>query len=106
FLADAASYAVSLVILLLIRAAFEEARTGERHHVLAEINEGIHWLFGQHYILIVNLAASVTNAFFQIVILVVIVAERNRGASATLIGIALACFGIGGVIDTEAGVRI
>jgi len=103
FLADAVSYAVSLVTLLLIRAPFEEARTGERHHVLAEINEGIHWLLGQQYILIVNLAASVTNAFFQIVILVVIVAERNRGASATLIGIALAGFGVGGVIGSVAG---
>jgi len=103
FLADAVSYAVSLVTLLLIRVPFEEPRTEERHHVLAEIKEGIHWLLGQHYILIVNLAASVTNAFFQIVILVVIVAERNRGASATLIGIALGGFGVGGVIGSVAG---
>jgi predicted MFS family arabinose efflux permease len=100
FLADAFSYAVSLITLLLIRAPFEEAPTEERRHVLAEIAEGIRWLLGQRYILIVNLAASVTNALFQIVILVVIVAERERGASASLIGLALAGFGVGGVIGS------
>jgi predicted MFS family arabinose efflux permease len=103
FLADALSYLVSLVTLLLIRSPFEEERTGERRHVLAEIREGIRWLRGQPYILIVNLAASVSNALFQIVVLVVIVAEQRRGASASLIGLVLAGFGLGGLAGSLAG---
>jgi predicted MFS family arabinose efflux permease len=103
FLADALSYVVSLITLLLIRSPFEEQRTEQRHHVVTEIVEGVRWLVSQRYILIVNLAASVTNALFQIVILVVIVAERNRGASASLIGIVLAGLGIGGVAGSLAG---
>jgi len=104
FLADALSYVFSLVTLLLIRSPFEEPRTAEqRQHVVAEIGEGIRWLWGQHYVLIVNTAASVTNALFQIVVLVVIVAERDRGAPASVIGLVLAGFGAGGLIGSLAG---
>jgi predicted MFS family arabinose efflux permease len=103
FLADAVSYVFSLLTLLLIRAPFEEVRTVERHSVVADIMEGIRWLWGQHYVLIVNLAASLTNALFQIVVLVVIVAERQRGASATLIGVVLAGWGVGGLLGSLAG---
>ena len=103
FLADAISYLFSLLTLLLIRSPFEEARTDRRRDVVAEIGEGIRWLWGQHYILIVNLAASLTNALFQIVVLVVIVAERQRGASATVIGFVLAGWGAGGLIGSLAG---
>lgn len=103
FLADAATYAVSLLTLLLIRARFEEARAGPPQPMFRDIVEGVRWLWGQHYILIVNTAASVTNGLIQVVILVVIVAERNRGASASLIGIVLGGFGVGGVAGSLAG---
>jgi predicted MFS family arabinose efflux permease len=103
FLADAVSYLFSLATLLLIRKPFEEARTEERRHVLAEIREGIEWLLEHRYVLVVNLAASATNGLFQILSLVVIVGERQRGASASLIGILLAGFGAGGLLGTVAG---
>ncbi len=108
FLADAFSYAVSLLTLLLIRAPFQEASTDRQqqqhqHNVVADVVEGIRWLWGQHYVLIVNTAASVTNAMFQIVVLVVIVAERQRGASASQIGLVLAGWGAGGVAGSLAG---
>jgi predicted MFS family arabinose efflux permease len=103
FLADALTYVISLITLLLIRAPFEEVRTEQRRHPVAEVVEGMRWLWGQHYVLIVNFAASATNAFFQIVVLVVIVAERQRGASGFLIGVVLGGFGLGGVIGSLAG---
>jgi len=106
FLADALTYLASLVTLLLIRTPFEETRTQQRRNVLSEIKEGIRWLWGQHYILIVNLAASATNGLIQVVILVVIVAERERGASGTLIGLILGGFGIGGLAGALSGGRI
>ncbi len=103
FLADALSYLMSLVTLVLIRAPFGEDRITERRHVLAEIQEGFKWLWGQHYVLIVNLAASASNLLFQIVILVVIVVEQHRGASGSLIGLILAGLGLGGVAGSLAG---
>jgi predicted MFS family arabinose efflux permease len=103
FLADALTYLASLGTLLLIRAPFEEQRTGEPSHVLADIREGVAWLWHQHYVLIVNLAASATNALFQVLILVVIVAEQRRGASSSQIGIVLGGFGLGGVAGSLFG---
>jgi predicted MFS family arabinose efflux permease len=103
FLADAVSYLISLVTLVLIRAPFEEARTAERRHVLVEIREGVSWLWGQPYILIINLVASASNLIFQIVALVVIVAQQHRGASGTMVGLTLAGFGLGGLAGSVAG---
>ena len=103
FLADALSYLISLVTLLFIRAPFEEARNAERRHVLVEIREGFTWLLGQPYILITNLVASTSNAIFQIVVLVVIVAQQHRGASGSLIGLTLAGLGVGGLAGSVAG---
>ena len=104
FLADALSYAASLATLLLIRVPFEEAREkGARTHVLTEIREGMTWLWRQQYVLVVNLAASATNMLFQVVILVAIVAEVRRGAPASLIGIVLGGFGLGGVAGALCG---
>jgi predicted MFS family arabinose efflux permease len=103
FVADALSYAISLVTLALIRAPFEETRTAERRHVLVEIREGFSWLLGQPYILITNLIASVSNGLFQIVVLVVIVAQQHRGATGSLIGLTLAGLGFGGLVGSLTG---
>jgi predicted MFS family arabinose efflux permease len=103
FVADALSYAISLVTLALIRAPFEETRAAERRHVLVEIREGFSWLLGQPYILITNLIASVSNGLFQIVVLVVIVAQQHRGATGSLIGLTLAGLGFGGLVGSLTG---
>jgi predicted MFS family arabinose efflux permease len=103
FVADAVSYLISLVTLLLIRAPFEEARTAQRRHVLVEIKEGFSWLWGQPYILITNLVAAVSNALFQIIVLAVIVAQQHRGATGTLIGLTLAGLGVGGLAGSVSG---
>jgi predicted MFS family arabinose efflux permease len=103
FFADAVSYLISLVSLVLIRAPLQEARTAERRHWLVEIREGFTWLWGQPYILITNLVASVSNGLFQIVVLVVIVAQQHRGATGSLIGLTLAGLGFGGLVGSVTG---
>lgn len=103
FLADALSYLASLITLLLIRVPFEEERATKASSGFADIREGIAWLWRQQYVLIVNLAASATNMLFQIVTLVVIVAEQRRGAAPSLIGLVLGGFGFGGVAGSLAG---
>lgn len=104
FLADALSYLASLATLLLIRVPFEEPRAeAGTTHVLADIREGIGWLWRQQYVLVVNLAASATNMLFQVVTLVAVVAEVHRGAAPSLIGVVLGGFGVGGVAGALAG---
>ena len=103
FLADGLSYLVSLLTLLLIRTPFEEERGAKASHVLPDIREGISWLSRHQYVAIVNLAAAATNMLFQILTLVVIIAEQRRGAAPSLIGIVLGGFGLGGVAGSLAG---
>jgi predicted MFS family arabinose efflux permease len=103
FLADAFSYLLSLATLLMIRRSFEEQRQTEPRHFWAEIKEGVQWLWGQPYVLFVNLAASAGNLLFQVAVLVVIVAEQQRGASAALIGLVLGGFGLGGLAGSLVG---
>lgn len=106
FLADALSYLASLVSLLLIRGRFAEERPPAGTRMLTEIREGVAWLWRQRYVRNVNLAASATNALFQVVNLVVIVAFQRRGAPPAVIGLVLAGFGLGGVLGSLAGGRI
>ncbi len=47
FLADAVSYAVSVVSLLFIKTEFQEKRTLERFKLGSEIKEGLAWLWHQ-----------------------------------------------------------
>ena len=101
FLADACSYLASLGTLLLIRSPFQEERAGgARHHVIAEVREGIAWLGQERFVLVTVLAAATTNLLFQALVLVIIVLERRRGAPPGLIGLILAGFGAGGVLGS------
>lgn len=106
FLADALTYLASLLTLLLIRSPFNEARDGVHPPALTGIGEGFAWLWRHQYVLAVNLAASATNALFQVLVLVVIVAEQGRGASPAVIGLVLGGFGLGGVAGSLAGAGI
>ena len=103
FLADALTYVISLVTLLLIRQPFQEPRETPPGHPLAEVREGFAWLLRHRYVMVVNLAASATNLLFQVVVLVVIVSQQRRGASSAEIGIVLGGFGMGGLLGSLAG---
>jgi predicted MFS family arabinose efflux permease len=103
FLADAVSYLFSLLSLFLIRGQFNEPPSTTRRHMLREIGEGFRWIWGQRFIFITVSVAAASNLLFQALVLVLIVAERGRGASASLIGLILAGFGVGGVVGSLSG---
>ena len=50
FLFDAVSYAVSFVSLLFIRRSFQEEREPRSTRLLAEIKEGVSWLWNQTFL--------------------------------------------------------
>jgi predicted MFS family arabinose efflux permease len=103
FLGDAISYLFSLLSLLLIRRRFNEPPSTVRRNMLAEIDEGFRWIWMQRFIFLTVNVAAASNLLFQALVLVLIVAERNRGASASLIGLVLAGFGLGGVVGSLSG---
>ena len=97
FAADAVSYAVSLVTLAFIRRPLVAAGGGERSHPLAEMMEGLRWLWRQPFLRATTLLVAGSNGLFQAVVLAVIVIARAHGASPGAVGLILAGFGAGGL---------
>ncbi|WP_354644173.1 MFS transporter [Kitasatospora camelliae] len=100
FLADAASYLVSLAALLMIRRPFQARRTERpaeaRPGAWTEIGEGVRWVLRQPFIRVASLLVAGSNLLFQALFLAVIVLLHQANASGTAIGYVLAAAGIGG----------
>jgi MFS family permease len=97
FLADAATYGLSIVTLLAIRADFEDRRPPPGTHILADVREGLAWLLRNAFLRDCALLVAGSNLMFQALVLVLIVLARERGASPGEVGLVLAGFGAGGV---------
>jgi MFS family permease len=102
FLADALSYLASLAALFLIRSRFQGERPPARGTFLAEIAQGLAWLWRQPFLRATALLVAGSNLLFQSLNLLVIVIAREHGASSTTIGLLLAGFGVGGVLGSLA----
>lgn len=103
FLVDALSYLVSIVCVLLIRTPFQEERepvAGRR--LVAEVREGLAWLWAQPFLRATALLVAGSNFLFQALVLVVIVLARDEGASPAVIGAMLAGAGLGGLAGSLA----
>jgi predicted MFS family arabinose efflux permease len=106
FAADAASYAISLATLAFIRRPLAAAGGGQRRHPLAEMMEGLRWLWRQPFLRATTLLVAGSNGLFQAVILAVIVIARAHGASPATVGLILAGFGGGGLAGALVSARI
>ncbi|GAA0962967.1 MFS transporter [Virgisporangium aurantiacum] len=102
FLVDAVSYLVAFVAMLPVRSSLEEPRQVERRHLVAEIGEGVRWLWGQHLIRTLVAFVAVGNLIYNALILIIIVRARNLGASPAAIGLLLAMFGVGALVGALA----
>ena len=102
FLVDAVSYLVAFVAMLPVRSSLEEPRSVERRHLVAEIGEGVRWLWGQHLIRTLVALVVVGNLIYNALILIIIVRARDLGASPAAIGLLLAMFGVGALIGALA----
>jgi predicted MFS family arabinose efflux permease len=99
FVADAISYAVSVVSLLFIRAEFEgERRVAGGRSLRAELAEGVRWLWGQPFLRTSTLLVAGTNLIFAANYLAIIVLAQERQTSAATIGLIFGAGGIGGLL--------
>ncbi|HEX6798976.1 MAG TPA: MFS transporter [Ktedonobacterales bacterium] len=102
FLADAISYAASVLSLRLIRADLNEPRTEGAARGWAalrdEIGEGMRWLWGHPLVRFLALVVGGGQLVESGCILVVIVAAQRMGASDAMVGLVLALGGVGSII--------
>lgn len=103
FVADAISYLVSIITLLLIRTPFQEERKAARPQLLKQIHEGIAWMWRQPFIRSMTLL-MVLATFFSGggagTTLAVIVLAQQRGASPLVIGLIFAMGGAGSIVGS------
>ncbi len=94
FLADALSYAVSVLSLLFIRVRFQQERVAGRRRLVAEIVEGLRWLWHQPLLRTMAFLNSGLSAIGYGTPLIVIVFAQQQHASPAVIG---GIFAVGGV---------
>jgi hypothetical protein len=94
FLADAASYAFSVVSLLLMRTPFQEEREVSRARVGERVAEGFRFLWRQPFLRTTTFLYGLANFIGPGVLLVVVVVGDRQGLTSGEIGLLLAAFGV------------
>jgi len=100
FAFDAASYLVSLATVAGIRTPFARERPVVRTTVRADLWEGLLWFWRQPFVRTTSLAVTGMDFALNGLYLVVIVVERQRGASPALIGATFVFLGAGGLVGS------
>ncbi len=102
FLADAISYAVSVVSLLFIRTTFQGERTAARRKLRVEIGEGVRWLWGQPLIRFMAVLTGGLNFTSGLGLIIIVIAQRQH-ATAPVIGLIFTIGAIGGIVGSVIG---
>lgn len=95
FVADAASYAISTISKLLIRADLQEARLDG---AVGNAREGLRWLWKWPFMRNCMLLFAGSNPIFTGLYLLVVILARRHGASSALVGVMLGIAAGGGLI--------
>lgn len=105
-LADAISYAVSGGLLAVIRKR-EPQPEAERRSALAELREGIRYVFRQPYLRALTLAIGGSNLFtFMVIALFMVYAVRALDMSAELIGLIFTAANLAGLAGAVVSGRV
>jgi MFS family permease len=102
FLVDAISYLVGFFSLMLVRPRLQQRRDGPRRHLLAEVAEGIGWLWRQRLLRLLVLLVGVSNFAFNALPLALIVRAQQLGAAPAAIGLMFGALGVGAVLGALA----
>ena len=97
FVADAVSYTVSFLSLLLIRAPLRSERERSDAGLVADVREGIAWYRRQPFLTAIIVIVGATNILYTALFLVLIVRAREGGSSPALIGAMFSCAGAGAI---------
>jgi predicted MFS family arabinose efflux permease len=107
FVADAISYAASVVSLMLIRTSFRAApATQAKPNLRGEIAEGLRWLWRQPLIRYMAFLTGSINLVNAGTGLIVIVLAQELGARPVDIGLIFSIGGIGGILGSLVGGRV
>ena len=106
FLADALSYAVSIVTLALIRAPFQPERSAGRRRIWSEMTEGVRWVARQPFILTMTLLMGAGTLVLSSESLVIIILAERQRAGAFVIGLIIAVSGIGAILGSLLAPRL
>lgn len=98
FLADAISYAFSVLSLLFIKTNFQEKRVAAPRKLWVEIMEGLSWLWHHPLIRFMAILTGGNNLVSSGYALIIIVLAQNMHASSFIIGVIFAIGGIGGIL--------
>ena len=100
FLADAASYVISVVSLRWISARFQEDRPQTSRHLGREIVEGVIWMWRQPVLRFQALAGCIVSfAIFPNALLVTVLAQRQH-ASDAVIGLIFTLAAVGTLVGS------
>jgi predicted MFS family arabinose efflux permease len=106
FVADAISYAVSVVSLLFIKSKFQKERVIAPRKLWIEIHEGLAWLWHHPLIRFMAILTGGYNFIFAGFTLIIIVLAQQQHASSFTIGLIFSIGGIGAVIGSVAATSI
>ncbi|HZN73496.1 MAG TPA: MFS transporter [Micromonosporaceae bacterium] len=106
FVVDAVSYVVSLVCVLAARVPRRPAEATRADGIAGQLAEGLRWMWARPFLRAVagfSLAVNLATTALALPVIVLIV---DRGGSSTVVGVALAMMGAGGLVGTLVAARI
>jgi MFS family permease len=108
FIADAVSYAVSVVSLFFIKTEFQLERAPSQvpRHLGREIMEGLRWVWGQPLVRFMAFLTGGANFIGSGSFLVLIILAKQLGASDVSIGLIFSIASIGGIAGSLIGGQI
>ncbi|MEV4016593.1 MFS transporter [Nonomuraea angiospora] len=99
FLFTALAHLTSLLMLLAIRKRFQGERADKREtSLLADVGEGVGWLWRQTFLRNVMILVAVSNLVFEGMSLALMVVIRDSGGNPGTIGVVVAIGGVGGLV--------
>ncbi|GLX21350.1 MULTISPECIES: MFS transporter [Streptomyces] len=93
----------SVALLFGVRGKLQTERTGPRPDLLADVKEGLVWMWRQHFLRAVMAAVAVSNLLFQGLNLAVMTGIQENGGSQFEIGLVLSLSGAGGLVGAISG---
>lgn len=106
YIADAVSYIVSVISLSFIKTDFQEKRTIEEKSLIAEILEGLTWLWRHPVIRILTLLTAGGALIASGQNLVILLIAKNLNAGAAAIGTIFSIGAIGSLLGAFAANRV
>jgi MFS family permease len=94
FFADAASYAFSILSLLMMRTPFQELRERDTARLRTQLAEGFRFLWRNPFLRTCAFLYGIGNVTIPAVLFVIVVVGRRQGLSGGEIGLLIAVFGV------------